>query len=75
MARKKFSSKRERFQSLAVNRTNNIINGIRILSNCSNKALYEYSNEEIDKIFKAIEEALVEAKMQFKDKKKEKFKL
>lgn len=75
MARKKFSSKRERFEALAVNRTNNIINGIRILSNCSNKALYEYSIEEIDKIFKAIEEALVEAKMQFKDKKKEKFRL
>ena len=75
MARKKFASKRERFTTLAENRTNNIINGIRILSNCSNKALYEYSIEEIDKIFKAIEEALTEAKMQFKDKKKEKFKL
>lgn len=75
MTRQKFTSKKERFTVLAENRTNNIINGLRILSNCTNKALYEYTNEEIDKIFKAIEEALVEAKMQFKDKKKEKFRL
>lgn len=75
MTRQKFTSKKERFTVLAENRTNNIINGLRILSNCNNKALYEYNNEDIDKIFKAIEEALTEAKMQFKDKKREKFKL
>jgi len=75
MTRQKFTSKKERFTVLAENRTNNIINGLRILSNCNNKALYEYNNEDIEKIFKAIEEALAEAKMQFKDKKRNKFKL
>lgn len=75
MARKQFTSKRERFQVLAENRTNNVIHSIRILSHCANKSLYEYTSEEIEKIFKAIEETLNEAKMQFRDKKKEKFKL
>ncbi|MBI2611913.1 hypothetical protein HYW54_04200 [Candidatus Gottesmanbacteria bacterium] len=75
MARKQFTTKRERFQVLAENRTNNTIHAIRILSHCSNKSLYEYTSEEIDKIFNAIEEALGEAKMQFKDKKKDRFKL
>jgi len=75
MARKQFESKRDRFKVLAENRTNNILNGIRILSHCSNKALYDYEDEEIDRIFNAVEEALLKAKTKFKDKKKEKFKL
>lgn len=75
MARKKFTSKRERFIGLAENRTNAVINNLRILSNCSNKSLYEYDPSEIEKIFGAIDGALMEAKSKFKDKKTEKFKL
>lgn len=75
MARKKFTSKRERFITLAENRTNAVINNLRILSNCSNKSLYEYEQGEIEKIFDAVDAALVEAKSKFKDKKIEKFKL
>ena len=75
MARKKFTSKRERFIGLAENRTNSVINNLRILSNCSNKSLYEYEPIEIDKIFNAINDALVEARSKFKDKKQEQFKL
>lgn len=75
MARKKFTSNRDRFIALAENRTNTVINNLRILSNCSNKGLYEYEQSEIEKIFKAIDDALAEAKSKFKDKKPEKFKL
>lgn len=75
MARKKFTSKRERFIGLAENRTNAVINNLRILSNCSNKSLYEYEHGEIEKIFEAIDESVTEAKSKFKDKKPEKFKL
>jgi len=75
MARKQFVSKRERFETLGENRTNAVINSIRILSHCSNKALYEYHQEEIDRIFKAIEEILTEARSKFKDKKRDRFKL
>lgn len=75
MARKQFATKRERFIGLAENRTNAVINNLRILSHCSNKSLYEYDPNEIDKIFNAINDALIEAKSKFKDKKPEKFKL
>lgn len=75
MARKQFQSSRERFKALAENRTNSILNSIRILSHCSNKALYEYDNDEIDKIFKAIEDAVQEARSKFKDKERRRFTL
>jgi len=75
MARKQFASKRERFIGLAENRTNAVINNLRILSHCSNKSLYEYEQDEIEKIFKAIDDAIIEAKSKFKDKKPEIFKL
>lgn len=75
MARKQFASKRERFIGLAENRTNGVINNLRILSHCSNKSLYEYEQDEIEKIFKAIDDAIIEAKSKFKDKKPEIFKL
>lgn len=75
MSRKKFTTNRERFVSLAENRTNAVLNNLRILSNCSNKTLYDFSQDEIEKIFKAIDDALIEAKSKFKDKKTEKFKL
>lgn len=75
MARRQFVSKRDRFKSLAENRTNAILNNIRILSHCSNKSLYEYEMVEIDKIFGAINDALVEAKSKFKSKEKKVFKL
>lgn len=75
MARKKFSSKRERFLYLAEKRTNSIISQLRILSHCSNKALYEYSDAEIEKIFEAIENSISDARSKFRSKKKDPFRL
>lgn len=75
MARKRFDSPRERFKAVAENRTNKILNDLRILSHCSNKTLYEYSNEEIDRIFQAIGDAVAETKTKFKGKEKKLFKL
>ncbi len=75
MARKQFTSIRERFKVVAENRTNKILNDLRILSHCSNKALYEYSDEEIERIFQAISDAIAEAKTKFKGKEKKLFKL
>lgn len=75
MPKRKFKSKRERFLSVAESRTNIIIEKIRILGNCSNRSLYEYSQNEIDKIFRAIQNKINETKMRFTAKKKKKFKL
>lgn len=68
-----YNSKRDRFIALAQNRTNKLINSIRVLAHCSNKSLYEYKNDEVEKMFNAIKESLEEARLKFKDKDKTKF--
>lgn len=75
MPKQKFNSKRERFLSVAESRTNTILEKIRVLGNCSNRSLYEYSKDEIDKIFRAIQDKLNETKTRFVIKKERSFKL
>lgn len=75
MPKRKFTSKRERFLSVAETRTNSILEKIRILGNCSNRSLYEYNRDEIDKIFRAIQDKLNETKARFVVKKDKEFKL
>ena len=57
--------RRDRFLKIASNRTNKIIDDIRLLSNCSNTNNYEYTEEEVEKMFVAISAALDEAKSKF----------
>lgn len=58
-------TKHEKFVRIAEARTNKIIDMIRLLGNCSNKGNYSYSDEEVKKIFAAIEIELKAAKMKF----------
>ena len=52
------NDKEERFVRIAENRTNKIINMIRLLGNCANKNNYQYTNNQVDRIFRAIEKEL-----------------
>ena len=58
-------TKRERFVRLAEKRTNKIIDMLRLLGNLSNKGNYEYSEEDIRKIFNTLEKELKSAKDKF----------
>ena len=58
-------SKRDRFVRLAEARTNKIIDLIKLLGNCSNTGAYDYTQQDIDKIFSAIEMELKEARKRF----------
>lgn len=58
-------NKRDRFIRLAENRTNKALEMIRLIGNLSNKAVYDYSKQDIDKIFTTIEKEVAEAKKQF----------
>lgn len=58
-------SKKDKFVRIAEARTNKIIDMIRLLGNCTNKASYEYSKEDVRKIFTAIENELKAAKAKF----------
>ena len=65
----------ERFKRVATARTNAIFNKLRILGNCSNRQIYSYSEEDIDKIFSAINKQLREVRAKFNSQKQKKFKL
>ncbi len=62
---RKEESKRDRFVRLAEARTNKIIDLIKLLGNCSNTGAYDYTQQDIDKIFSAIETELKEARKRF----------
>jgi hypothetical protein len=65
----------ERFKRLATLRTNAVLDKLRILGNLSNKGIYSYSEEDIDKIFSAINKQIKEVKAKFKPGKQQGFKL
>jgi hypothetical protein len=58
-------TKNDRFKRIAGARTNKIIDMVHLLGNCSNKAVYEFSPKEIEKIFIAIESEVDQAKRKF----------
>ena len=58
-------TKRERFKKVAVQRTNKVINYIRLLGNCSNSSLYDYTDADVEKIFSAIEGSVKDARRKF----------
>lgn len=68
-------SRRERFKRIATKRTNDILEKIRILGNCSNKSSYEYTDEEVNRIFSEIDKQLKTIKARFLAGKRERFKL
>ena len=69
-------NKASRFKRIATRRVQEILDKFRLLGNCANKHTYDYSDEEIQKIFSAIDEELKKTKAKFKANQKTKgFKL
>lgn len=58
-------TKREKFVRLAENRTNKILDMIQLLGNLSSPGTYEYTQQDVDKIFGAIENATKEARKRY----------
>lgn len=68
-------SKEEAFRRLATKRTNAALERIRVLGHCANPQLYEYSEEDVRKIFRAIEKELKIVKTKFQNSSKPEFRL
>jgi len=68
-------SKSGRFKRLATLRTNIILKRLKVLGNCSNRQAYEYTEDEIKKIFSTIEEQLRIVRSKFHFPKDKEFKL
>ena len=66
-------SKRETFHRLATQRTNAVLDRLRILGHCSNPQIYEYTDEDVRKIFRAIEAELKAIKTKLYSSNKSKF--
>lgn len=69
------NNKKERFKRLAEYRTNEVLKRLRVLGNCANRSAYEYTEEEINKIFSEIERKMKETKARFHFPKNKTFKL
>ena len=52
----KTNAKRERFINVAGRRVQKVLDDIESLSKCANKNTYEYTDEEVTKMMKAIKE-------------------
>ena len=67
--------KKANFVRIAESRTNKIIESITLLGNLSNTSYYEYTTEQIESIFSAIQDELDTQKKHFfeKETKKQKF--
>lgn len=65
----------DRFKRLATQRTNAALDKLRLISNLSNKSNYEYTEEDLRKIFSAIDIQIKAVKLKFTRDTKREFKL
>jgi hypothetical protein len=72
---KKPETPRERFKRLATLRVNAVLQKLEILGNCSNRNYYEYTEDDVNVIFNAIDKKVKEIKLLFRFPKKERFTL
>lgn len=54
--------KRARFKRIVEPRVNRILYRLKVLGNCSNRAYYEWTEEEVNRIFSVIEAEIVATK-------------
>ncbi len=59
------TTKRTRFERLAVYRTNEVLKRLKVLGNCGNRSAYDYTEEEVNKIFAEIERHVKYARAKF----------
>ena len=68
-------AKKERFRRLATLRTNAVLQRLKVLGNCANRQAYDYTEEEVKRIFSTIEEQLKIVRSRFQFLRESKFKL
>lgn len=61
-------TKKQKFVRLAEARTQSAINEIRKIGNLSNRGAYEYSEDDVRKIVKALRDAVTNVERQFSPK-------
>lgn len=59
------TEKRQRFEKVAGNRVQKILDTLMLLKNCSNRNNYDYSDKDVDQMFAEITKALKESRAAF----------
>lgn len=59
------TEKRQRFEKVAGNRVQKILDTLQLLKNCSNRNNYDYSDKDVDQMFTEITKALKESRAAF----------
>jgi len=54
--------KRDRFEKVASNRVQKVIDFIELIGNCANKNNYEYTEKDVELMFREINKALKETR-------------
>ena len=71
----KGETKEARFKRIAEKRVQRVIDSLRSLSQCSNKRMYSWNNEQLKKIWNAVDGALNSCKESFEKAEPEEFRL
>lgn len=58
-------TRRQRFKRLANQRVNKVLNQLRVLGNLANKSYYDYNEDDINKMFRAVDTQLKAVKGKF----------
>lgn len=64
-SKKMRSKRRERFIKVASNRVQKVIDFLGLIGNCANKNNYEYSDKDVELMFKEINRAVKEARVMY----------
>ncbi len=68
-------AKQQRFRRLGTQRTNAVLHRLQILGHCANPQLYDYSEEDVRKIFRAIDSEVKAIKAKFSNSSRSEFQL
>lgn len=61
------TGKRKKFVELAEKRVSRALNDLRLIGNLSNRSAYEFSDEDVRKIFRVLQREMDAAKSKFAD--------
>lgn len=64
--RRDVEARRAAFKRVAERRVNKVLYALRVLSNCSNRAVYEYSDRQVEDMFTVIEKQVGEVRSRFR---------
>lgn len=59
------NQRRERFEKVASNRVQKVLDYLQLLGNCANRNNYEYTEKDVDLMFKEMNKSLKETRIFF----------